>query len=105
MNIKYKTYTLTQQESGFDLVETVQSQKIGEGTLQKPTGELYDKEIPLGYNMRIDTCFHKIIHLELLKIKDTVELKEFRDEFKKLHDELTKLMQYENNLEISIKRN
>ena len=92
MNIKYRTYTLIQQESGFDLVETVQSQRIGEGSLQKPTGEMYDKEVSFGYNMRLDTCFHKIAHLELLKQKSTVELREFRDEFKRIYDELTKLM-------------
>jgi len=88
MNIKYKTYTLVQQESGFDLVETVQSQKLGDGTMQKPTGEFYDKEVILGYNMRLDTCFKDIIHLELLKKNSTVELHEFRDEFKKLSDEV-----------------
>lgn len=92
MNIKYKTYTLIQQEVGFDLIETVQSQRIGEGSLQKPTGEMYDKEVNIGYNMSLDTCFHKIVHLELLKQKSTVELREFRDEFRKIYDELTKLM-------------
>ena len=92
MNIKYKTYTLVQQESGFDLIETVQAQKIGDGTMQKPTGEFYDKEVNMGYNMRLDTCFHKIAHLELLKRNSTVELREFREEFNKVYDELTKLM-------------
>ena len=92
MNIKYKTYTLIQQESGFDLVETVQAQKIGDGDMKNPNGEFYDKEVIIGYNMRLDTCFHKIAHLELLKQNSTVELREFRDEFKKIYDELTKLM-------------
>ena len=92
MNIKYKTYTLIQQESGFDLVEAVQGQRVGDGDMKKPTGEMYDKEVNIGYNMRLDTCFHKIAHLELLKQKSTVELREFRDEFRKIYDELTKLM-------------
>lgn len=92
MNIKYKNYTLIQQESGFDLVETVQAQKIGDGDMKNPTGEMYDKEVNIGYNMRLDTCFHKIAHLELLKQKSTVELREFRDEFAKIYKELSNLL-------------
>lgn len=92
MNIKYKTYTLVQQESGFDLNETIQCQKLGTGTIQDPNGEMYDKEVNIGYNMKLDTCFHKIAHLELLKQNSTVELLQFRKEFKAIYDELTNLI-------------
>ena len=92
MNIRYKTYTLIQQESGFDLVETVQAQKIGTGDMKNPNGEFYDKEINWGYNMGLDACIRKLIHLELLKDKSTKELREFRDEFAKMYKELSNLL-------------
>ena len=92
MNIKYKTYKLIQQESGFDLIETIQSHKIGTGTLSHPNGEIYDKDVTIGYNMKLDTCFNRIVHLELLKRDSTVELRKFRDEFKKLHKEIKDIL-------------
>lgn len=88
MTTKYLNYTLTQQAFGFDLTETIVSQKKGNGSIKEPKGEFYNKEISHGYNMQLENAVKKIVHLELLKNNSVVELNVFIDEYKKLVEKI-----------------
>lgn len=90
MDIKYKNYKLIQQAVGFDLIQLVESRKIGDGTPQKPTGELYMKENLIGYNMQLESCINKIITLELLEYKELVELKDYIVKYREIAEEIKK---------------
>jgi len=64
MIIRYKDFRLEQQSiKGFDLYREVKAQRIGEGTLQAPTGEEYLRSDLIGYNMSLEKCIEDIIHV------------------------------------------
>ena len=93
MIIKVKNYKLIQrEEKGFDLIKEVDAQKLGTGTMQSPNGEKYLRDEEIGYNMSLENCIQTIIHLELCKSNETVDLKTYIDEYKRVKNEITNIL-------------
>ena len=88
MYITYKNYKLKVSDYSFDLIEEYEARKIGDGTLQNPTGEIYVGENVLGYGCSLDTCVKKIIHNEMKKQNRDISLKEFLEEYRSMVKEL-----------------
>ena len=83
MIIQHEEFKIIPQDYGWDLVQIVKSRKLGDGTLQKPTGEEYEKEVELAYNVSLEYIIGKIIHLQLKKQNSTVNLSNFIEEYKR----------------------
>lgn len=92
MNGRYKDYLIQQQPVGFDLYQIVKSKKLGTGTLKEPNGEEYEKEVPLGYNMSIESCIKRIAHMELLKEDKIVAIEELIKEYIKQYQEIKTIL-------------
>jgi len=92
MNIKIRDFILIQQEYWFDLKRIVKSRKIGDGTIQNPTGEEYEREIDYGYNMTLPTCIEKIVHLTLLDNNMLVEWKDYVSQYKSIVNDINNVL-------------
>jgi hypothetical protein len=92
MNIKIKDFIIKQQESGFDLIRIVKSKRLGDGTLSKPNGKEYDKEVEIAYNIPFELCLDKIIHLTLLDKNSIVEIREFINEYRFIKNEVLNVL-------------
>ena len=92
MIIQIGEFKLVPQHSGWDLIEEVKANKIGEGTMQNPTGEEYSKEIELGYNMQLETCIQKIIHFRLRRNESLVGLSDFLMSYKEEKDKINSIL-------------
>lgn len=90
MNIKIdERFKLNQSTSDrFDLIEVVTRQKVGKD--RKPTGETYQSENIMGYDMSLENCIQKIVAEKLKVNESTVSLKEFLEEYKKEKEQLIK---------------
>lgn len=88
MTIDLGDFRLIQQEVGWDIVEIVTSRKMGDGTINKPTGEEYQKESEIAYNMQLHNALEHIIHLRTKKNESTVSLNKFLTEYRKEKQEL-----------------
>jgi len=92
MIITYKKFKIEPQNNGFDLIKQYVSRKIGDGDRNNPTGEIYIKEDIIAYNASLDYCIKTIIQLEMKEKQETVTLKEFLQEFKKIQTEIENLL-------------
>lgn len=83
MNIEYKDYIIKQSQNsaGFDLIRKVVRTKKG-------SEETYEGESNLGYDMKLESCFNKIIMEEMKNDDRIVELKEFLEEYNKQKEDL-----------------
>ena len=80
---KYKAIS---DEYGWNLVESVTRNKVkkGEkGVNAEKTGEVYEANNVIGYNMSFEGVLKKVIHLNLHNKKLPVTLKEFLEEYRK----------------------
>lgn len=88
----YKEYVITPAQFGerFHLQRTIERQRIGTGTPQKPNGDKYEDLEDLGYDFQLDWLLEKIVLLETAKSKDTKDIdtlvKAFAKEKKELMD-------------------
>ena len=91
MNIEYKDYLIKQStnSNGFDLVRKVTRNKKDKDTGEN-TGETYDSETTIGYDMSLERCAQYIIMEELNKEKVTVKIDEFLKAYKAEKEELVK---------------
>ena len=77
MRIIVDNYVLeSHSEGGYDLLEKKIANRIDKKT-RKPTGETYEKEETLGYNMSLENCIKRIINLNLHRIDNNVDLRSF----------------------------
>lgn len=72
----------------FDLWEEVNYQKIGDGTKEKPNGEMAVRKESHGYDMTFDRCIEKIITIEATKGEDTSELTSLILSFKEILEDI-----------------
>lgn len=89
MNIEYKDYLLKQSigSDGFDLVRKVVRNKKDKATGEN-TGETYEAETVIGYDMTIEKCCKSIIMEELKQRQETVDFDRFLTEYTKQKEEL-----------------
>lgn len=93
MIIRIKDFRLEQQPTkGFDLIREVKSKRIGDGDLRNPTGEDYIKDEIVGYNMTIENCITKIIHIIQSDDTKVVSLQEFLESYKQLKVEILNIL-------------
>lgn len=92
MIIQYEEFKIIPQEHGYDLIEVVKAKKIGEGTIQDPQGEEYEKDIELAYNIRLEYAIDRIIHLKLKKQNSIVDLTKFIEEYKREKAKISSLL-------------
>lgn len=93
MKIEYKDYTMeTSSEGGFNLSKRVLRNKVDEN--KKPTGETYDFDSVIGYNMQFRSCINKIIHLELCEKDEVMSLKEAVDLWNSKYEEIKQIIKF-----------
>lgn len=84
MIITFRDYIMeADKEGGFHLRKKVIA-------TSKETGEKYETEDTIGYNMRLESCIKKIIHLNHCTKEETMSLKEYIKEYK---EELNRIEQ------------
>ena len=79
----YKNYTLEPEDRRFNLYKAVTRTK-------EATGEKYDSQDSLGYGMSLDHCIETIITDSLADKQETLTLRQYIDEYKKLKTEVLK---------------
>lgn len=89
MKIEYKNYVITppQHGGGFDLSRKVTRKKMDK-TTKEPTGETYEAEKIIGYNMGVETIIQHIIEAELSNNNETISLERFLEEYKREKNEI-----------------
>ena len=76
MKVKIENFTMTSDsQGGYNLTETRIIDALGED--RKPTGELKEITVERGFNMSIQRCIEKMIHLRLHSIDNTVDFRGF----------------------------
>lgn len=76
MIIEYKNYKMeSSTDGGFNLTRRVTRNKWDEN--RQPTGETYEEDEIVGYNMQLTSCIKKIIHLNHCSMDDKVQLHEY----------------------------
>ncbi len=83
MNIEYKSYMikLVSEYERFDLFKKVMR-------VNKSTQEEYESTKDLGYAMTMQACVERIIHEELRKEEEVIQLEEFLKNYIKERNEL-----------------
>lgn len=93
MIIRIKDFRLEQQPSqGFDLYREVKAKRIGDGTMQNPTGEEYLKDELVGYNMTLEKCITDIIHLIQCDSEEETSLNDFIASYKAIKEEILNIL-------------
>lgn len=90
MTITFRDYVMeTDTFGGFHLRKNVLRNKteIVDGK-KVETGEVYEDLDTLGYNMRLETCLKRIIHLEMDANKETKTLREAMEFVKNMYAEI-----------------
>ena len=90
MKIEFKNYTMeASPEGGFHLTREVTREKteIIDGK-KEGLGEYYKDNEVVGYNMRLESCIKKIIHLNHCSIDETVSLKQYMKMYKEYLEEI-----------------
>lgn len=103
MKIRYKNYLLTLTDSRrWDFSRLVTRQRVGDGDKRNPTGESYEAEEILGYDMQMESVIKDIIILETEnKFKDeTIDLKIFLEGFEESKNELIKIFKEQFKIEV-----
>jgi hypothetical protein len=88
-------YRLVSQEVGFDVIEKVvrhKNKKGEKGINAEKTGETYESDNVLGYNMSLEGAIKKLIHLTLHTKKLKLTLSEFLEEYKKEKERIEELI-------------
>jgi hypothetical protein len=86
MTIKFREFILYQSDfGGFDLCEQVES-------IDKNSGISSLREKTIGYNMSLDYCINKIIHLIQCRSHDVVDLKGFIESYRSLKNEILTIL-------------
>jgi hypothetical protein len=73
----------------FDLYRKVQRQRIGEGTIQNPSGEFYQDTQSIGYDMEFTWCLEAIINILLAEKAEVVSIESYLKEYKSLLKEVS----------------
>lgn len=82
MRIEYKNYTMeTSSYGGFNLTQKVTRNKTDKN--KKPTGETYDADDILGYNMKLPSCISRIMHLEHCNKDEKMQLQDYIKMYKR----------------------
>jgi hypothetical protein len=83
-------YKLITQEYGFDLVEIkIREKRDGFGANAAKTGETYEADDAIAYNVTMDYAINKIAHLLLHEQESTLGLNQFLKEYKEIVKSLT----------------
>ena len=93
MKVSYKEYTLRQDiiaVDRFNLSRTIEVTATKDLTTGIKSGEKYCKEEELGYGYRFEDGLKQIIHFELIKKDDTVDLKGYLKAYTAVNNELLK---------------
>jgi len=89
MKIKLtEKYSLQSQEDGFDLIRVSTAKHVGDGTFHNPTGDEYQKEETIAYNISLPTAINKIIHFITHEKEDEMDLKDYIAEYKKVKESI-----------------
>jgi len=93
MRIEHRDYTMeASSEGGFNLSKKVKREK-GNGLGKKGTGEYYDDDAIIGYNMSLESCIRKIIHINHCSKDEVISLKEYIEMYRKEVNEIKKLIE------------
>ena len=91
--IRFKDFGIIPTEYGFDLVRFVEARKLGEGTMKNPTGEVYLKQVEIGYGYTFETIIKRISHLiSIDNLPEEPSLRDYVQQYKKCVDEVSKLI-------------
>jgi len=91
MKIEHRDYTMeASSEGGFNLSKRVKRNKVDDDN--KPTGETYDFDFVVGYNMSLQSCIKKIIHINHCSKDEVVTLKEYLELYRKEVKEIENLI-------------
>jgi hypothetical protein len=77
-------------EGGFNLTRILIRNKWDDN--RKPTGETYEFEEVVGYNMKLHNCIKKIIHLNHCDKDEVVTLEEYMKMLKDYYKEIENLI-------------
>lgn len=91
--IKFKDFGIIPTEYGFDLVRFVEARKLGDGTMKNPTGDIYLKQVEIGYGYTFESVIKRIAHLiSIDNLPEEPSLRDYVLQFKKCTDEVSKLI-------------
>jgi len=80
------------EEGGFNLTKLVKRNKVDDN--KNPTGETYDFDFLIGYNMKLESCIKKIIHINHCSKEDKLSLKEYIEMYKEEVEKIEQLLKY-----------
>ena len=94
MTITFRDYTMeASSDGGFNLTKKVTREK-GNIRGKQGTGEHYEDEQLIGYNMTLESCVKKIIHINHCSKEDKLSLKEYIDMYKEEVKKIEQLLKY-----------
>jgi len=92
MKIEHRDYTMeASPEGGFNLTKKVTREK-GNMKGKQGTGEYYEDDSVIGYNMSLENCIKKIIHINHCSKEEVISLKEYVEMFRKEVKEIKTLL-------------
>lgn len=91
--IKFKDFGIIPTEYGFDLVRFIEARKIGTGSVKVPNGEIYLKEVDVGYGYTFESVVRKIAHLiSIDNLPEEPVLKDYLDEYSKIIKDVSSIL-------------
>ena len=90
MIITFKDYVIESDTfGGFHLKKNVirNRREIIDGK-KTETGDLYEDVDTIGYNMSLESCMKRILHLEICNIEETKPMKEALREIRNIYKEI-----------------
>ena len=91
--IKYKDFGIIPTEYGFDLVRFVEARRIGTGSIKVPNGEIYTKEVEVGYGYTFESLIRRIAHLlSIDNLPEDPTLKDYLDEYSKIIKDINNIL-------------
>jgi len=76
MKVKIENFTMTSDsQGGYNLTETKSIKALDKN--HQPTGDMKDITVDIGYNMSVENCIKRMVHLRLHSIENTVDFRGF----------------------------
>lgn len=92
MIIEIGNFKLVSNEDAFDLIQTRTVNKKDKET-RELTGETGEREVTIGYNMRLETCIDKIIKLNLSDQNIKIDLSTYVNMYKEERDRVMNILE------------